>query len=109
MANEYKWIISQLSYYSQHEGQQDVVFMVDWRREATDGTNTVSIFGNQFINFDPAVPFTPYAELTEQQIIAWLEDAFGAEKLAAQIANLDKQLADKINPPVIVAPPPWQA
>jgi len=102
-------MIHKLSYYSQYEGQQDVVFMVEWRREATDGTHAVSVSGNQPINLNPDAPFTPYAELTQSQIISWLENAMGADTLAAQIANLDKQLADKINPPVIVAPPPWQA
>jgi hypothetical protein len=107
MANQYSWIISQLECYPQHEGNQDVVFTIHWRRQATDGTHHADVYGSQSVTLDPDAPFTPYANLTEAQVIGWLEDAFGDEQLAAQKATLDKQIADQINPPIVRPKLPW--
>lgn len=109
MANQYSWIISQLEAYPQHEGKTDVVFTVHWRRQATDGTHHADVYGSQSVTLDPDAPFTPYANLTEAQVIGWLEDAMGAENVAAMDAALDTQIENQINPPVITPPLPWVA
>lgn len=107
MSNTYSWVIDQLDCYPQHEGNQDVVFTIHWRRQATDGTHTADVYGSQSVTLDPDAPFTAYADLTEAQVIGWLETAMGEETLAAQVASLDKQIEDQINPPVIRPPLPW--
>lgn len=107
MSNTYTWVINQLECYPQHEGHADVVFTVHWDRLATDGTYSARIYGAQPVTLAPDAPFTPYADLTEAQVVGWLEDAMGEEQLAAQIAALDKQIEDQINPPVIRPPLPW--
>lgn len=109
MSNTYTWVISQLECYPQHEGHNDVVFTVHWRRQATDGTHFADVYGSQSVTLNPDAPFTPYANLTEAQVIGWLEAAFGDEQLASQIAALDKQIEDQINPPVLRPPLPWTA
>lgn len=107
MANQYSWIISQLECYPQHNNHADVVFTIHWRRQATDGTHNADIYGAQAVTLDPDAPFTPFANLTEAQVIGWLEAALGADTLAAQIASLDTQIENQINPPVITPPLPW--
>lgn len=107
MATEYKWIISQLDAYPEHDGHTDVVMTVHWRRQATDGNYNADIYGSQSVTLDAEAPFTAYADLTEAQVIGWLEEAFGAETLAAQVAALDKQIEDQINPPVVRPALPW--
>jgi hypothetical protein len=107
MSNTYTWVISQLDAYPQQDGHTDVVFTVHWRRQATDGTYNADIYGSQAVTLDPSATYIPYAELTEAIVIGWLEEAFGAETLAAQEAALDKQIADQINPPVVRPPLPW--
>ncbi len=109
MANQYTWVISQLDCYPQQDDHTDVVFTVHWRRLATDGTHTADIYGSQSVTLDPEAPFTPYEDLTEAQVIGWLEDAFGPETLEAQKAALDKQIEDQINPPVVRPALPWVA
>jgi hypothetical protein len=110
MANTYTWVISQLDCYPQHDDRTDVVFTVHWRRQATDGSgHNGDIYGSQAVTLDPDAPFTPYADLTEAQVIGWLEEAFGTETLAAQVAALDQQIANQINPPVVNPPLPWVA
>jgi len=108
MTNTYTWQIMQLECYPQHEGHQDVVFVCHWRRQATDGNgHTADTYGSQSVTLAPDAPFTPYADLTFEQVVGWLEDAMGEEQLAAQVASLDKQIEDQINPPVIRPPLPW--
>jgi len=115
MPNAYTWVISQLDCYPQQDDHADVVFTVHWRRVATDGTgseagasaHTADIYGSQSVTLAPDAPFTPYADLTFDQVVGWLEEAFGPETLAAQVAALDKQIEDQINPPTISPPLPW--
>lgn len=107
MANTYTWVISALECYPQHEGYTDVVFNICWRRQATDGTHSADIYGSQAVTLDAEAPFTPYADLTFDQVVGWLESAFGPELLAAQVAALDQQIANQINPPVVSPPLPW--
>jgi len=109
MANEYQWQISQLECYPQQDDHTDVVFVVHWRRQATDGTYSADIYGAQSVTLAPEAPFTPYEDLTFEQVVGWLEDAMGEETLAAQVAALDKQIENQINPPVVVLPLPWSA
>ena len=61
------------------------------------------------MSLDPAAPFTPYADLTEAQVIGWVQGAMGAEQVAAYEANVAQQIADQINPPVVTPPLPWAA
>ncbi len=107
MSNTYTWQIMQLDCYPQQDDHTDVVFTVHWRRQATDGTHTADIYGSQSVTLDPEAPFTPYEDLTFDQVVGWLEEAFGPETLAAQVAALDKQIENQINPPVVVLPLPW--
>jgi len=107
MPNTYTWVISQLDCYPQQDDHTDVVFTVHWHRVATDGTHTADIYGSQGVTLDPEAPFTPYEDLTFDQVVGWLEEAFGPETLAAQVAALDKQIENQINPPVVVLPLPW--
>ncbi len=110
MANSYNWVISQLDAYPEHEGKSDVVFVVHWRRVATDGNgHNADVYGAQTVTLDPEAPFTPFANLTETQAIGWLEDTFGTETLAAQVAALDQKIADQINPPAVRPALPWAA
>lgn len=108
MSNQYQWVISQLDCYPEADNHSDVVFTIHWRRQATDGNgHNADIYGSQAVTLAPDAPFTPYADLTFDQVVGWLEDAMGAETLAAQIVALDTQIENQINPPVVTPPLPW--
>ena len=107
MAITNTWTISQLECYPEYEGQPDVVTVVHWRLTGTDGEYTGSVYGSIGLTLDPDAPFTPYASLTQDQVIGWVKDALGAEQVAAYEANVAQQIADQINPPVVTPPLPW--
>ena len=109
MAITNTWGIVQLDCYPEYEGEPDVVFTAHWTLTGTDGTYTGSVYGSQGVTINPDEPFTPFADLTEEQVVGWVQDAMGAEQVAAYEDNVAKQIDDQINPPVVTPPLPWAA
>jgi hypothetical protein len=103
----YTWVIEQLDCYPQRDGQPDVVFTVHWRLNGTDGTNTATVYGSVGLTYEPGQPSTPYADLTQAQVIGWVQDALGSEQVQALTDNVAAQLAAIANPPVVAPPLPW--
>lgn len=101
------WVINALDCYPEEGGNTDVVFTVHWSLNATDGTYNGSVYGTVGVTLDPDAPFTPYADLTESQVVGWVQDALGDEQVAAYEANVAQQIANQINPPVVTPPLPW--
>ena len=109
MANTYTWVIEQMNCAAQEDGKTDVVMTVHWRQNATDGTYNATVYGTVGLTYTAGSPFTPYANLTQQQVIGWVQSALGTEQCAQLTANLDQQIADQVNPPVVTPPLPWAA
>ena len=103
------WTVVQMNAYPELDGETDVVFTVHWTLIGTDGTYTGSVYGSVGVTVDPDAPFTPYADLTQEQVIGWVQSALGAEQVAAYEANVATQIADQIDPPVVTPPLPWSA
>lgn len=101
------WNVVALDCYPEFEGEKDCVFNVHWTLTGTDGDYTGSVYGSVGVTLDPESPFTPYNELTLEQVIGWVQDALGAEQVAAYEANVAQQIADQQNPPVVSLPLPW--
>lgn len=107
MATTYNWTISCLDCYPEHEGQTDVVFNVHWRCNGEDGEYAGSVYGTQSLTLDPEAPFTPFADLTEAQVVGWVKDAMGEEAVAAHEAAVAAQIEALVNPPVVTPALPW--
>lgn len=107
MAITYNWHIAQLDCYPEHEGNTDVVFTVHWRMDGTDGEHTAGVYGSVGLTLDPEADFTPYADLTEMQVIGWVKDALGEEQVAGYEENVAAQIDALVNPPVVTPALPW--
>lgn len=103
------WNVVQMDAYPEEDGETDVVFNVHWTLTGTDGTYTGSVYGTQGVTIDPAAPFTPYEDLTLEQVVGWVQDAMGAEQVAAYEFNVAQQIDNQIDPPVVTPPLPWIA
>ena len=103
------WVIEQMTCYPTYESQTDVVFNVAWRVNATDGTFYATAYGTQSVTYVAGSPYTPYADLTQAQVIGWVQTAMGPEQVASIEANLAKQIDNLINPPVVTPPLPWKS
>ena len=101
------WNIQQLDAYPELDGETDVVFTCHWTLAGTDGTYAGSVYGSVGVSLSSSGAFTPYADLTEAQVIGWVQDALGEEQVASYEANVAQQIENQINPPVVTPPLPW--
>ena len=99
------WTISQLDCKPQEDGQTDVVVTAHWQCTASQDEYTSQVYGTASFTYTPESPFTPYADLTQDQVLAWCW-ANGVDKDATE-ANVAAQLEAQINPPIITPPLPW--
>jgi len=114
--NSYQWIIEAIDCYPQSEGQTDVAFNCHWRCNATSTeTHTVNgqtvpytatIYSTCPVTYVAGSPFTPYAQLTQQQVLGWIWTS-GVDQTATQTA-LDGMINAQINPTVVTPKLPWQ-
>ena len=84
--------------YVDKDGLKDCIHNVHWSYEATDGTNNVNSIGVESLDVPSEEGFTPFDELSEDDVVVWLEAKMDLDSLKA---NLDDQL-DKIANPVII-------
>lgn len=106
------WIIERLLVKPTEGTLTDVVITADWRCNGTETTGsgdteqtyTGTCYGS--CSFAPPTEnFTPYDQLTEQQVLNWCWEN-GVDKTAIE-ANVTLQIQNQINPPVVVLPLPW--
>lgn len=109
MAIQYTWSIQQLFAYPQQDGETDVVFQVAWVYSGVDGEYTGSLSGNTGLSLNPAEPFTPYADLTQEQVIGWVTATIVPEQLESMQLSIANQIEQEKNPPVVSPPLPWAA
>jgi hypothetical protein len=101
------WTIDALEAYPQAEGQTDVVFTIHWRAELSQDEKTTSNYGSVGVTYKAGDPFTPFAELTQDQVIGWAKAALGDESVATIEAGLQSQLQSLLNPTVVTPTLPW--
>ena len=111
MATQITWLIEWMQCYPQAEGQTDVVFQVGWRcnglLEQDNQSFSGTVYSTQSVTYTAGSPYTPYADLTEDQVLGWIWAA-GVNKEATEAA-VEMQIAQQVNPPVVQPPLPWAA
>jgi len=100
----FKWVIVQLDTKPQEQGLQDVVSLIHWRRNASDGSYIAESYGTMPCETPSSTDFTAYPDLTQAQVESWLEAGLD---LASIDSNLEEQIALQKNPPIVVLPLPW--
>ena len=102
------WIINQLDCVPQDGSLKDFVVTAHWNRNAKETINGVeyfaSVYGSQSFSKDDVSDFIPYEELTYEIVCSWLDATLDTEVLDL---NLDAQIENQVNPPVIVLPLPF--
>lgn len=101
---EYKWVISSMDTAPSADGLTDVVKTVHWRYKAQDAEYFADVYGAMTCATPSETDFTAYPNLTENQVISWLEAGLDVEALKK---NLDAQIENKKNPPIVNLPLPW--
>ena len=107
MAITYAYSINSMSCYPQYDSEKDVVFQVLWTLTGTTASQTSSYSGPTLLPAPQGDDFTPYAELTEAQVIGWVETSTDPDYLANAHQWIADDIANKENPPVINPYLPW--
>jgi hypothetical protein len=98
------WIIERLLVKPTEGTLTDVVITADWRCNGSQDNYSGTCYGSTSFA-PPSGEFTPYDQLTEQQVLDWCFSN-GVNKTAIE-ANVTQQINDQINPPIIAPPLPW--
>jgi hypothetical protein len=98
------WIIERLLVKPTEGSLTDVVITADWRCNGTQDNYSGTCYGSCSFAA-PSESFTPYEDLTEQQVLGWCYQN-GVDQAAIE-ANVTLQIENQINPPVIAPPLPW--
>jgi hypothetical protein len=106
----YNWNFNPLECYPSQSGQTDVVFNVHWQLYATTGSYSASSIGVQSVGPIGTGSFTPFEELTKEQVQEWVMNSMNSintGSVDALYANLASQIDNQINPPTVIMPAPW--
>lgn len=104
----YSWEFPAFDCYPSKDGYADVVFIIHWRYNAADEDgHTATAYSTQSVAYKDGDPFIPFADLTPEVVVGWVEAAMGAEQVAALQASLAEQIEQQVNPTQVTLPPPW--
>ena len=96
----FTWAIANL----ERETNDGFVFLAHYTVNANDGTYSAGAYGS--LGFERPDNLIPFADLTEEIVIGWVKDQFGAEKVAEIEAALQSQIDEQRNP-TKAAGVPW--
>ena len=100
---EKKWIISNWDVKVNEENLNDVVVVLHYRRQLTDGEVTVDTYSTLSLAAPDPANFTPIDQITRPQLIEWLESSLDVQAIDA---SLERELQEKLNPSIIHPPLP---
>ena len=94
------WSIANL----ERETADGFVFTAHYTVNAKDDTYSAGAYGS--IGFERPENLIPFADLTEAEVVSWVQEALGEEKVAEVEAALQAQLDQQRNP-TKAAGVPW--
>ncbi len=106
----YTWTATSLIGYPTFEGQTDVVTRAFYTVIGDDGEGHTADYSNfAYTPLDPSVPFIPYADLTNDIVIGWVQSNLGPDRVAAIEESIAIVIQRQVTPPPEpeVLPLPW--
>jgi hypothetical protein len=100
----YTWKIQSMPAYPQAEGETDVVFQVNWSCSAYEESISAQSNGTVPVTYVAGSPYTPYADLTQEQVWGWVNPQIDRPEIEA---NLQALIDAQKNPTVVTPPLPW--
>ena len=92
MATTFTWKIAELERVT----SDGYVYTAHWRVDAADGTYKAGAYGSE--GLDRPDTLVPFADLTETQVIGWVKDKLGADKVTQLETALDNQISEQKTP-----------
>lgn len=101
MTITYKWIINNTaSILEADQFHSYVIYSVNWTLTASSGAAVASTSGKTRIGDADVIDFTPYNEVTTEQLISWVESALGESTVNTMKAALAAQVEKQLNSPL---------
>lgn len=102
------WYINEMQSLPKDGDLDNFVINVHWSRLAKETINDkeyfASVYGSQSFSKDDVTNFIPYEDLTYEIVCGWLDSSIDTEALDL---NLDAQIENQVNPPIVVLPLPF--
>lgn len=99
-----KQIVS-LSCYSQIDSETNVVFTINWTLIGNEDVYCTSLLCATSVPYVSGQPFIPYSELTESQILQWIQNYTSAEDMTSYETTIASNIEQQ---KLILKPPlPW--
>lgn len=104
----YTWAVTAL-YTETIDGNADYVVIANYNVTGVDGEYSASLSNIARFSTESVSPFVPYAELTEDIVIGWIQQELGEDGVNNLYACIQGQIDSQINPPVVPVntPLPW--
>ncbi len=115
----FNWVISQLDSIPSLDGMDKVISVIHYRAQKTHSETiydsetdtssdralfTADQYGALSVDAPHEASFTPYDEVTKEMVESWLEAVLDSEAIEA---NLDAQIENFLNPPIVAYALPW--
>lgn len=104
----YTWAVTAL-YTETIAGEQNYVVIANYLVLGGDGTYGAEISNIARFSTESVSPFIPYEDLTEADVIGWIQADLGTDGVDNLYACIQGQIDSQINPPVVPVntPLPW--
>jgi hypothetical protein len=114
----FNWLINSLDSIPSLDGMDKVISVIHYRAQKTilhpyfdvesmkgiEKEFTADTYGALAVDAPHEASFTPYDEVTKEIVEGWLEASLDCEAIEA---NLDSQIENFLNPPIVAYPLPW--
>jgi len=104
----YNWNCRTVDAYVEQNAEADVVYNVHWIVTGTsdeldpqDNPYSATSIGTQMLDTSTIVNFIPFADVTNEEVVTWTQDAMGAEQVAAIEAGIASQIESMIHPTTV--------
>jgi hypothetical protein len=106
----FTWVISQLDSIPSIDGMDKVISIIHYRAQKQYEEDVIHFMADTYGALSVDAPheasFTPYDKVTKEMVEGWLADSLDTETIEA---NLDAQIQNFLNPPIVAYPLPWQS
>ena len=106
----FSFLISQLDSIPSLDGMDKVISTIHYRAQKKYEEDvihfTADTYGAVSLEAPHEASFTPYNEITEAMVISWLESSLDCVAIES---NLDSQIQNFLNPPIVNFGLPWQS
>jgi hypothetical protein len=94
----YDWIFTTIDYYVESEGQNKVVYQVQFKLRGDNGSHTGSVGGTVNCTYEAGDPFIEFDDLQASDVEGWTTTNLGADQVATLKERIDAQITEKSAP-----------